>query len=283
MRSLRYKLATAALAGALSVALAAPALAASHHPKGDYAPFAECPLSTKTVTDCIYSLSDKGGFTVGSKELPLINPLILQGGFEGAGEEVTFHGAENGETLSKTPQTLPSLLRLEAPASWPTFLQNWWEEGVKASGGTIATVELAVPAEEVTLNTEALLLEEGTALGLPIRIKLKARTLGSHCYVGSGNEPIELKYTTGRSGSLKGEAGPLTFNKSMTMSTITNGRLVDGTYAASGANGCGGLFSSFVDPVIDSSFGLPSPRGKNTAILEGRLQDAQVEAVRNAE
>jgi hypothetical protein len=283
MRSLRYNLATAALAGALSLALAAPTFAASHHPKGEYAPFAECPLSIKTVTDCIYSLSDKGGFTVGNGELPLINPLILQGGFEGGGEEVIFHGAENGETLSKTPQALAGLLEADLPASWPKFLQDWWKEGVKESGGIIATIELAVPASEITLNTERLLLEEGTALGLPIKIRLKANTLGSHCYVGSASEPIELKYTAGRSGALKGRSGALDFNKSMRMSTLVGGRLVDGTYAAPGASGCGGLLSNFVDPLVDSIFGLPSPRGKNTAVLEGTLKDAQAEVVRASE
>lgn len=283
MRSLRYKLATAALAGALCAALAAPVLAASHHPKGEYAPFAECPLSIKTITDCVYSLSTKGGFTVGTQELPLVNQLILQGGFEGAGEEISFHGAENGETLVNTPQPLLGLFGGPPPASWPKFLQEWFKQGVYESGGIIATVELAVPSDEVVLNTERLLLEEGTALGLPVKIKMKGKVLGSACYVGSASEPLELKYTTGRSGALKGHAGSLAFNKTMRMSTITGGRLVDGTYSAPKASGCGGLFSNFVDPLVDSTFGLPSPRGKNTAILEGKLQDAQAKAVRASE
>jgi hypothetical protein len=283
MRSLRCKLATAALAGALSMAPAVPTLAASHHPKGEYAPFAECPLSVKTLTDCVYSLSTKGGFTVGSEELPLINPLILQGGFEGGGDEVIFHGAENGETLSSAPQPLVGLFGGELPASWPQFLQDWFEAGVRESGGIIATVELAVPASEVVLNTEALLLEEGTALGLPVKIKLKGKVLGSHCYVGSASEPLQLKYTTGPSGALNGSSGTLTFNRSMTMSTIAGGRLVDGTFTAPGASGCGGLLSNFVDPLVDSTFALPSQRGQNTAVLEGKLQDAQAEAVRASE
>jgi hypothetical protein len=185
--------------------------------------------------------------------------------------------------LSSSPQPLVAALGVEPPASWPKFLQDWWEEGVKESGGTIATIELAAPASEVALNTERLLLEEGTTLGLPLKIKLKGRVLGSHCYVGSASEPLDLKYTTGRSGTLNGRAGKLTFNKSMTISTIAGGRLVDGTYAAPGASGCGGLFSNFVDPLVNSIFGLPSPRGKNTAILEGKLQDAQAEAVRSSE
>ena len=283
MRPLPNKLVAMALAGVLCMVLAAPAFAASHHPKGEYAPFAECPQSVVTLTDCVYSSSDKGGFTVGGTELPLINPLVLQGGFEGGGQEVIFHGAENGETLLKTPQALPGVLPLQAPASWPKFLQEWWDEGVKESGGTIATNELAVPASQIKLNTENLLLEEGVALGLPIKIRLKAKTLGSHCYIGSASEPLDLKYTAGRSGSLKGRSGAMKFNKSNRMTTLSGGRLVDGTYAAPTANGCGGLLSSFVDPLVDSIFGLPSPSGKNTAVLEGELKDAQVAAVRASE
>jgi hypothetical protein len=285
MRALSSKLAAAALGGALSAVLAASAPAASHHPKGEYAPFAECPLSIKTLTDCVYSLSSSGGLGVGGRELPLFKALVLQGGFEGGGDEIIFHGAENGATLASSPQPLAGLLAVKAPAWWPRFLQEWFNQGVEKEGltGVTATLELARPASEITLNTEALLLEEGIALGLPLKIKLENQILGLHCYVGSAAEPLELKYTTGRSGALRGAAGTLSFNRSMRISTIAGGKLVDGTYAAPGASGCGGLLSYYLDRLVDSILGLPSPRGKNTAFLEGQLKDGQAEAVKASE
>jgi hypothetical protein len=238
-----------------------------------------------TLTDCVHSTSPKGGFTVGSEELPLINPLVLQGGFEGGGNKIKFYGAENGATLGHSPQSLAGVLGVKAPAWWPKFLQEWLAKGTEqeAHTGVSAWIELAAPASEIKLNTEDLLVQEGTALGLPLKIRLENQLLGDHCYVGTDSDPLQLKYTTGHSGSLQGRPGALSFNKSSRLTTNSGARLVDGTYAAPGASGCGGLLSYFVDPLVDSIFGLPSPSGKNAAVLEGTLKDGQAEAVRESE
>jgi hypothetical protein len=276
---------TAALAG---LALASMALGASHNPKGEYAQFKECPLNRVTITDCVYSLSSNGSFTVGKKTVPLKNPVTLQGGFEGAGAAVKFYGAENGDTLSKTPQPVPGgLLGIVAPTWWPKFIQDWFNEGIsKGFTGVNATVELAGPTKGLTnvkLSTENLLLEEGTALGLPTKIKLDNALLGSNCYIGSDSKPVQIDFTTGTSGKLKGAAGELTFNKEFTIITISGGRLVNNTFAAPAASGCGGIFSIFVDPLVNSILGTPSPSGTNSAILEGKLQDAAAPAVKASE
>jgi hypothetical protein len=283
------KLVAGGLATALaSLVFASLALASAHHPKGEYSQFGECPLNRVTITDCIYSVSSGGGFTVGKKTVPLVNPVTLQGGFEGAGEEVKFYGAEEGETLSKTPQPVPGgLLGITAPTWWPKFLQDWFNNQINEGlTGVTATVELTGPSKGLTnikLNTENLLLEEGTALGLPAKIKLSNAILGNNCYIGSDKAPVPLNFTTGTSGALKGSAGELSFNPSFTIITISGGKLVDGTYAAPGASGCGGIFSFFIDPLVNSILGLPSPSGKNAATLEGKLQDANAAAVKASE
>jgi hypothetical protein len=281
------------IAGGMAAALAAlvfasMALAASHNPKGEYAQFKECPLNRVTITDCIFSVSSGGGFTVGKKTVPLVNPVTLQGGFEGSGEETKFYGAENGDTLSKTPQPVPGgLLGITAPTWWPKFLQDWFNNQINEGlTGVTATVEIAGPTKGLTnvkLNTENLIFEEGTALGLPAKIKLSNAILGSNCYIGSDKSPVQLKFTTGTSGSLKGSAGSISFNPTFTIVTISGGKLVDGTYAAPGVNGCGGIFSFFIDPLVDSILGTPSPSGKNTATLEGKLQDAVASEVKASE
>lgn len=267
---------------------ATSAFAASHHPTGEYAGFNECPLNRATITDCVLSVSSGGGFTVGKKTVPLKNPVTLQGGFEGEGEGVQFYGAENGNTLSKTPQPVPGgLLGIVAPTWWPQFIQDWFNEGINNGlTGVNAIVELTGPSKGLTnihLNTENLLLEEGTALGLPVKIKLENGILGSNCYIGSDKSPVQLNFTTGTSGALKGSAGELSFNPSFTIITISGGKLVDGTYAAPAASGCGGIFSFLVDPLVNSILGTPSPSGKNAATLEGKLQDAQAPAVKASE
>lgn len=280
------KLITGGLLTALSMlAFASVAMGSSHNPKGEFAQFGECPLNRATITECIYSVSNGGGFTIGKKTVPLVNPVTLQGGFEGAGSEVKFFGAENGDTLSKTPQPVPGgLLGITAPTWWPKFIQDWFNNQInEGSTGVTATVELAAPATSIKLSTENLLIEEGTALGLPVKIKLSNGILGSNCYIGSNSKPVQIDFTTGTSGKLKGSAGELSFNKEFTLITIAGGKLVNNTYAAPGASGCGGIFSFLVDPLVNSILGTPSPSGTNTATLEGKLQDGNALAVKASE
>jgi hypothetical protein len=196
------------LMGVLGAMLfASSAFGASHNPKGEYAQFNECPLNRATITDCVVSVSSGGGFTIGKKTVPLVNPVTLQGGFEGAGEEVQFYGAENGNTLSKTPQPVPGgLLGITAPTWWPKFIQNWFNNLINEGfTGVNATVELTGPSKGLTkikLNTENLIFEEGVALGLPVKIHLENAILGSNCYIGSDSKPVQLNFTTGTSGKL---------------------------------------------------------------------------------
>lgn len=289
MRFLKRKILAGGLVAALALVLVPSAFAASHNPKGEFAQFKECPLNRATITDCIYSLSNGGAFKVGKKTVPLVNPVTLQGGVEGAGEEVDFYGAENGDTLSKTPQPVPGgLTGVVAPTWWPKFIQDWFNEGINNGfTGVTATVELAGPTKgflpNVELNTEHLLLEEGVALGLPTKIKLSNSLLGSNCYIGSDTKPVKIDFTTGTSGALKGSAGKLEFNESFTLITISGGKLVNGTFAAPGVSGCGGIFSFLVDPLVNSILGTPSASGQNTATLEGKLQDGNAEAVKASE
>lgn len=272
----------------MALAFSSSALAASHNPKGEFAGFKECPLNRATITDCVLSVTSKGSFTVGKKTVPLVNPVTLQGGYEGGGEAIKFYGAENGDTLSKTPQPVPGgLLGITAPTWWPKFVQDWFN-GLINEGftGVTATVELTGPSKGLTnikLNTTNLLFETGTALGLPIKVKLSNAILGSNCYIGSDAKPIQIDFTSGTSGKLKGSAGEFSANEEFTLLTFSGGRLVNNTFAAPGASGCGGIFSFFIDPLVNSILGTPSPSGTNSAILEGKIQDAASSAVKASE
>jgi hypothetical protein len=280
----------AALAAVMLVP-ASQALASSHHPTGEWAKFAECPLNNPAVSSCLYSESNGGFFQIGKKTVPLKNPVILQGGFVGTGEEAVFVGAENGETLSKTPQTVPGgLLGVEAPLWWPKFLRDLFNETInKGFTGVTATVELAAPASSVKISPLNLILESGDALVLPVKIKLSNPFLGSNCYIGSNSKPVTINFTTGETSPpapnkpIHGSAGTLEFNEDGSIITLTGGSLVNNSFAAPKASGCGGLFSFLIDPFVDSLVGLPSPAGTNTAILEGVLQVAEASSVKASE
>jgi hypothetical protein len=265
---------------------ASSASASSHNPTGEFKDFGECPLSDEAVVECILSVTNGGSFTVGKKTVPLVNAVTLQGGAKDDGKGgQAFVGAENGKTLSKTPQPVPGgLLGIKAPTWWPKFIQDWFN-GLINEGftGVTATVELAAPATSIKLSTENLLNQEGTALGLPSKVKLDNAILGSNCYIGSNSSPIQIDFTTGTSGSLKGSVGEIFFNEEFTLVTIQGGKLVNGTFAAPGAKGCGGIFSLFIDPLVNSILGTPSPSGKNLATLERKLQSANRFAVEASE
>lgn len=283
------KLIAGGMVAALGLLLfASVASASSHNPKGEYAQFKECPLNRATITDCVYSLTSGGSFTVGKKTVPIVNPVTLQGGFEGEGQNVKFYGAENGDTVSKTPQPVPGgLLGITAPSWWPKFLRDWFNNQINSGlTGVTATIELTGPSKGLTnifLSTENLLFESGTALGLPVKVKLDNAILGSNCYLGSSSSPLQIDFTTGTSGALKGSAGELSFNEAFTIITVSGGKLVNNTFSAPGVNGCGGIFSFFIDPLVDSILGTPSASGKNSAVLEGKLQDAIAEFVKASE
>ncbi len=269
------------------LAFASVSMAAPHHPKGEFAQFGDCPLSKSAVQWCVYSVSGGGGFTVGTKTVPLVNPVILQGGFHEneATEELEFYGAEDGNTLSKTPQPVPGgLTGITAPTWWPSWLQSWFNEGINNGlTGVHATVELAGPATNIGLSTENLLLESGVALSLPTKIHLENSLLGSNCYIGSDSHPVVIPFTSGTSGKLKGSAGKLVVNKGFTLITIEGGKLVNNTFSAPGASGCGGFLVEYLlDPLVNSILGLPSGSGTNSATLEGKLQTGNAIAVKSS-
>jgi len=280
------------LAGTLVTAIgtlsfASTALAAPHHPTGEFSQFGDCPLSRSTITDCIYSVTSSGSFKLGNKNVPIKSPVILQGGFEGGGESVQFFGAEDGNTLSKTPQAVPGglagLIKCEEISNFILRLgcEVTFENGLT---GVNATLELAAPATSIKLSTENLLFEEGVALQLPVKVHLENPFLGSSCYVGSNASPIILPLTTGKSGSLKGTAGTFSANEEFTLLTFNGTRLVNSTFSAPGASGCGGpIVELAIDPILNAMVGLPAGSGSNAAILEGKTQDAASSAVRASE
>jgi hypothetical protein len=282
----------AAVIAALTVVALGPsaASAAAHHPTGEYAQFGECPLNRTSITDCVYSVTTGGSVTLGKKTVPIVHPVTLQGGYEGASPEIEFYGAEEGNTLSKTPQPVPGgLLGLLNCAETTNVLIKSLCAAALENGltGVNATVELTGPSKGLTrikLNTENLLFEEGVALGLPVRVHLENPTLGNNCYVGSNSNPVQLNLTTGPSGKLHGSLGELSFNEPFFTITKTKGsELVDNTFTAPAASGCGGLLSLVVNPVVNLMLGTPSGSGANSAILKAGFEDAVAAEVRASE
>jgi hypothetical protein len=275
----------------LAALMLVPASSASAALTGEYARFSKCPLSNSAVESCLYAESSSGFFTMGQKTVPLKNPVILQGGIgapNGTGGPSTVYAPTDGNTLSKTPQTVPGgLLGIQAPSWWPQFLKDLFNETINNGfTGVTATVELAAPASAIKANLGNAIFETGTAFGLPVKVKLSNPFLGSNCYIGSNSNPIQLNLTTGTTSPpppnqpISGTRGEGS-NFEEKILILRHNRLVDNAFATPGANGCGGiLFSWAVDPFVNSIVGIPSPAGTNTAVLEGTIYVGVASALR---
>jgi hypothetical protein len=303
-------LAAALTAPLATLALASPALAA---PKGEYAVFADCPLSNAAVNGCIVAKTESGEFVIGTKKtkVPIEKPITLQGGFE---EEVAaefrmpFVEAEDGNTLSKTPQKVPGGLlgikceEIKGEGYAEKAARKLCEEVVKSKLNTVnATTELALPAPPASLSS--IFLSEASlenpilyedfgipALGLPVKVKLENPLLGNECYIGSSTEPIVLKLTTGTTkppppnAPITGKIGEFSSRAEGGILVIKNNSLVDNVFGVPAAKGCGGkAFEALLDPIVNAKLGLPSPAGNNTAILKGTLEQAGAEAAKESE
>jgi hypothetical protein len=285
----------AALALSLPLIGASPSLAVEHHPTGLYKPFADCPLSKEKVEICVFSETIGGEFTIGKskRRVPIVNPIELQGGYyenptTGA---LTFYGAEDGNTLTKTAQPVPGgLLGVVASESLPKFLQEIINKLVSEGlAGVNATAELAQPASAIALNVSNLVFGEGVALQLPLKIKLENTLLGNSCYIGSESDPVLLKLTTGATSppgpneSIKGSVGNLSILEGGNLVRFTENSLVDNAFAAPKATGCGGALALLIDPAVNLELGLSAPGGYNTARLDGTIESAVSTAVENSE
>jgi len=281
------------LAGALLLAMLIPATAANAALTGEYARFETCPTANAAVDGCLYAETTSGTFKMGNKTVPIVKPVILKGGFDSDDGSIfgnlTFVAPTDGATLSKSPQPVPGgLTGIVAPSWWPSLLRDLFNETINNGfTGVTATVELAGPASSVKFNALADLTATGTALAMPVKVKLDNPFLGSSCYIGSNSNPIKLNLTTGTTSPpppntpITGSPGEPSGSEEGQILAFKNNKLVDNSFAAPGANGCGGiLFSWAVDPFVNSIVGVPSAAGTNTAILAGNTYIADANAVR---
>jgi hypothetical protein len=271
-------------------ALLGPSLAMAT-PKGEFAVFADCPLTTAST--CLYAKTESGKFIVGKETVPIEKAITLQGGLNANEKgELTFVAAADGNTLSKTPQKVPGgLAGLVKCNEISNFLERLACEVVFENGvtGVNATSELAAPASSIGVNLANYLFQSGTALSLPLKVHLENPFLGSSCYIGSNSSPIIVNLTTGTTAppppntSITGSPGTEEGKGENEILAFSKNSLVNNSFAAPGANGCGGLFAFLIDPIVNSKLGLPSAAGKNTAVLNGIEELASSEAVKKHE
>lgn len=271
---------------------ATTALAVVHHPTGGYAKFADCPLSDPATEFCLIVRIEGGSVAIGDRAIPISQTITLQSGLHEVSEEhIQLIAAEDGNTVSKTPQPVPGgLLGIVAPKQLPAFLRPLFAQlAGKGLLGLTVTTELAAPAGSVFLNANHLIEGQGVALALPIKVKLGNPLLGEHCYIGSDAHPMIMQLTTGSTSPpaptepITGRVGELEFEEHQTIVRAANNSLVDNSFAVPGAEGCGGGLAFLVDPAIDFQLGLPAAAGHNTAIFNDTVYEGIAAAITASE
>jgi hypothetical protein len=287
----------------LFTSLAAVSSAAAE-PKGIFKKYNDCPTEVTGVALCQYGETTSGELVIGSTKIPINKPIILQGGAKPVGganfNEYVLVPAKDGNSLSKTalnvPGGLAGLINCEE-IKGSGLLESIARATCKATfenglTGVTSTTELVASASNpALLNLTALVEEAGIGVTLPTRAHLKNPLLGESCYIGSEAHPIQLHLTTGTTAPpapnkpIKGKLGtPIgEVEKGFESTKITENSLVDNAFSVPVVEGCGGLVSFLLDPIIDAKLGLESKSGNNTAVLNGTLNTAEAEAVVESE
>jgi hypothetical protein len=281
-----------AIAALLLVPTSLASSAMATEPTGDYKVFKDCPYENANVKQCIFSETNSGAVTLGKQEVPIVNQILLQGGtkFNFETEKEEFFGAKDGKTLAAVGQPVPGgLLNLFPESALPWWLRPAYKLIFENKvTGVNAITELAKPASEIVISSSNLVEGERVALSLPVKIRLENPFLGSNCYIGSSSAPVVWNLTTGvttppaPNKPIAGSPGSFEFKDESNILVSTGDRLVDNSFAAPAASGCGGLFSFLVNPLVNGKIGLPAAAGNNTAILAGNLERGYAPAVRES-
>lgn len=253
--------------GAACLALAVgatPAGAAEKLNKEDFQKFVNCPVEVAKA--CVYGETLSGEFKMGSKQVPITTPVILQGGlaYLGLSTLPLLAPRFGAPPLSDSAQTIPGGL---------TGLSE------QLGGPVVATAELAGPLSNLLMTPAVLANGYAPAVQLPIKVHLQNELLGEDCYIGSDAEPIFLHLTDGKTvppegaEPVSGKVGTLEDRDKGRIVAFSDNTLVDNAFPVPAATGCGtsSLLEPIVTGLVNLDAGLPSPAGKNLAVLNGNF------------
>ncbi len=226
-----------------AIAVSAP-VAQATTPAPGYSQFAGCPSPSETSVDvgCIRSVVTGGHMKLGSKDVPLTNPLVLSGGIDGNLQNFSFNSKGGLPPVKeKVPGGVVGLTGL-----------TWLLELLGSEALTLyAAPELAGTPE----------FEGFAKLNLPLKVHLINPVLGNKCYVGSSASPIMLHLNVTNEATVSVDA--------LQILHLDNTVYVDNTFSAPGASGCVltllGILPINIDGLVNAQSGLPAKTGNETS------------------
>ena len=254
---------------------------------GDPSEFSLCPTNFTLPAGspfllCSHSETTGGQLTIGNSTVSIShNPDTVDLGAYPKRGGLGFFGPEaivtptNGQIFGGPAQVVPGgllgLTGILAPLSKPLDPINQVTSSIELAGPiTAATVVDPTTTKAFFCATGPLNSCFGetpsSVLRVPIKVHLHNAVLGPNCYIGSNANPIVLNLNeTPNSQPVQSSAG--------SASIVSGVEVADDTFAVPGASGCGLLGT--LDLALNLKVGLPSPSGKNSALID---EDGEIEA-----
>ncbi|MCL2540871.1 MAG: hypothetical protein FWE71_00235 [Nocardioidaceae bacterium] len=209
---------------------------------------------------CLATQTTGGQFSIGKMTMPL-GAMVFTG------------------TVSPDPNSSADNILTNASLNGPALQVPGGLLGVPAVQSLIPGITSVTASTELAgvphFNAGASLTGVGTALTLPIKIKLGNALLGNNCTIGTDADPIVLSLTAGTTAPpapnqpIKGSTGTLGVDGGTIV--ITGSSFVDNSFSVPKASGCTALglqlLESTVSGIVNSKQGLPSPAGNNTIVM----------------
>lgn len=247
----------ATLTAAICVCALTAAAAQAATPAPGYTQFTGCPSPAEHpgLEYCIHSEITGGNFKMGSKNVPITNPIVLTGG-----------ALSNGDIIANSQGGLkPAKQKVPGGVIGLTGL-TWLAELLGSEALTLYAVTEAVGTPNLSLS----------AFKLPVRVHLVNPVLGNSCYVGSPSSPITLNLTTGTTSPplpnhpITGNEGSISFNATTGIVSLSGATFVDNSFSAPAASGCTLTLFGFIpidlDGLVDLQAGLPAKAGTNETV-----------------
>jgi len=246
------------VAALASFALLAPLASAAETAPG-YEAFSGCPTAAESpgTPVCIRSDVSSGHLQVGSKTVPIENPLTISGGVTEELQGFT-PGPEGG--LSPVKQKVPGGVIGLTGLTW--LLEFFGSDALTL----YAETQLAGAPSNFTFNT----------VTIPIKVHLINPILGNNCFIGSNSNPIVLNLTNGTTSPpppnepISGKEAEFGLDPELEIVRLTNGTYVDNSFSAPGASGCVlklfGFIPISINSLVNDQSGLPAPAGTNETV-----------------
>jgi hypothetical protein len=232
---------------------------------------------------CVAGNATSGTITLGNITTSVTEPVDVQFGFYIPPQDANFYPAPAvsplagpSAILSTKADLIPKSLTtaLGCPSSDPT-VENICTQAQTRGGVYNQVYALAQEAGPIT-NFQLFTWTQW------VKFKLINPLLGSHCYIGSNDNPVVVNpsLSLGPGGNIFQDVDPApTVHPDTFVLGLTGAVASDNTFAAPGVTGCGpgGLANVAVDEALDVSSGLPAASGTNTLTLGGSFDIAATE------